>query len=90
MRTYVDVWTTPDGANRMEIATRLEGIGLRTIYGRHDWYFDWSTEEEFKGKMHEVHVALRGTAALYKTHTITDADAEDESGRVAEFMLPMR
>ena len=90
MRTYVDIWTAPDGADRVEVAAKLESIDLHSLAGRHDWYFDWSAEPDFKAMMSRVHKVLQGTKALYRTQTVS----EDQIGNVAErdaaFLLPMR
>jgi hypothetical protein len=88
MRTYIDLWFAADGEPLVVVVKRLEGIGLKTIIGAHDFYFDWREDREFKEKMTQIHVALKGTRAIYKTHTITEEEVLHEAVREASFVLP--
>ena len=89
MRTYIDIWNTAEGVERIEIARRMESIGMHTIAGRHDWYFDWSNDKEFKETVSKVHHVLKGSGVLYRTETLTDDQVAQRGERIAQFLLPV-
>ena len=88
MRTYLDLWFAAEGDELVAVVKKLEGIGLKTIIGQHDFYFDWREEKEFKERMGSIHKALRGSRALYRTHTITEEEVLHEAVMEASFVLP--
>ena len=90
MRTYLDLWFAADGDELVNVVKRLEDIGLKTIIGQHDFYFDWRDDKEFKERMGDVHKALRGSRALYRTHTITEEEVLHDAVKEASFVLPYR
>ena len=90
MRTYLDIWFAAEGDDLVTVVKKMEGVGLKTIIGPHDFYFDWREEKEFKAHMKDVHQALKSTKALYKTHTITEEEVLHEAVREASFVLPYR
>ncbi|HLF07558.1 MAG TPA: hypothetical protein VI893_10385 [Thermoplasmata archaeon] len=90
MRTYLDLWFASDGEELVSVVKRLEGVGLKTIIGIHDFYFDWRDDTEFKTQMGSIHKALKGTKTLYKTHTITEDEVLHEAVKEASFVLPYR
>jgi hypothetical protein len=88
MRTYVDTWQSSEGLGLMDIIDLMGKAGLRVIAGSHDFYFDWEDEAEFKARMSQVHRALAGSGVLYKTHTINNLEAREESVLEANWVLP--
>jgi hypothetical protein len=77
MRTYVDITFSSDGPSPIDLAERIrETLGLSFIVGSHDLTFEWSTAEEFRGRIEQVHDLLRDTGAYYRVQT-----AEEEPGR---------
>ncbi|HXY46487.1 MAG TPA: hypothetical protein VEK13_01125 [Thermoplasmata archaeon] len=71
MRSYIDLYFAPDSLAPTEVRDRVrEGTGLSFIRGPHDLMFDWTTEEEFRGKLLKVHDALKGTGVFYRVETV--------------------
>jgi hypothetical protein len=89
MRTYIDVWNAGEGVERIDIARRMESIGMRTIAGHHDWFFDWSQDKDFKEMLSKVHKALQGSGVFYRTETLSDEEVAERGERVAQFLLPV-
>ena len=88
MRTYVDVWQSSEGVDLLEVIRLMGNAGLRVIVGPHDFYFDWHHEAEFKEYMVKVHVGLKKSGIYYKTHTVSDEEAKEESVPEAVWVLP--
>ncbi|MGC2034353.1 MAG: hypothetical protein WA761_02770 [Thermoplasmata archaeon] len=77
MRTYIDITFSSDGPSPIDLAERIrETLGLSFIVGSHDLMFEWSSAEEFRGRIEQVHDLLRDTGAYYRVQT-----AEEEPGR---------
>jgi hypothetical protein len=88
MRTYVDTWQSSEGVGLMDVIELMGKAGLKVIAGPHDFYFDWSEEKEFKDRMHKVHKVLAKSGVYYKTHTVSDEEAHEESVLDALWVLP--
>jgi len=73
MRSYVDLYFTPDSTPPEEIAKRLfEIAGLSLIAGPHDLVFEWESEEEFYDRLSKVRAALKGTGVFYRVETVRE------------------
>ena len=84
MRSYVDLYFTPESVSPIEISDRLRRVaGLSFIMGPHDLAFEWANEGEFKARLSRIHEALRGTGVLYRVETVTE-----EPGFVAPVPWP--
>ena len=86
MRTYVDVTFNSDGVDPIEIVKDFEKLGLRPIRGVHDFCFDWSSDEDFRKKIKEIHEAMKGKIIQYRLNTVT----EEELISDANFVLSYR
>jgi hypothetical protein len=73
MRSYIDLYFTPGPILPVEISKRLmRTAGLSFIVGTHDLTFQWTTEEEFYGRLAKVHAALEGTGVSYRVETVIE------------------
>src|SRR5208282_26967 len=73
MRSYVDLYFTPESVSPLEISKRLLSIaGMSFIIGPHDLVFDWENEQDFQGRLGRVHDALKGTGVLYRIETVAE------------------
>ena len=88
MRTYVDTWQSSEGVDLMEVIKLMGKAGLKVIAGPHDFYFDWEQEADFKGRMAQVHRVLAKSGVFYKTHTVSEEEAIEESVLEALWVLP--
>lgn len=86
MRTYVDVTFNSDGINPIDIVKEFDKLGLKPVRGTHDFYFDWSSDEEFRKKVVEIHEMLKDKGIFYRLHTVT----EEELISDANFVLSYR
>jgi len=86
MRTYVDVTFNSDGINPIDIVKEFDKLSLKPVRGVHDFYFDWSSDEEFRKKILELHETLKGKNIFYRLHTVT----EEELISDANFVLSYR
>ncbi|MEM2869503.1 MAG: hypothetical protein QW379_03660 [Thermoplasmata archaeon] len=69
MRTYIDVTINPNSAGPSEVVHAMMKLGIKPIFGAHDFYIDWTTEEEFKSKFKEVHRVLQSLNISYRLQT---------------------
>jgi len=88
MRTYVDTWQSSEGVDLMEVIKLMGKVGLKVIAGPHDFYFDWGDEAEFKRRIAEVHHILAKSGVFYKTHTVSEEEANEVSDLEALWVLP--
>ncbi len=76
MRTYIDLYFSPEAVSPTEIGERIQkASGLSFIRGAHDLIFEWSTIDEFHEILGRVHTALAGTGVLYRVETVTEEPA---------------
>ncbi len=73
MHSYVDFYFSPDGASPIDVAERVrDRIGLVPIVGAHDLVFEWSTVEEFRRVLRQLHDAVQGTGTKYRIETVAE------------------
>ena len=73
MHTFIDLVFSPDGTSPLEISDRLRSHAhLSFIVGDHDLVFEWTSEEEFRSTLSQIHEALRGTGVTYRVHSTVD------------------
>jgi hypothetical protein len=79
MRTYIDITINPNSAGPSEVVQAMLKLGISPIFGPHDFYIDWSTEDEFKKKFKEVHRVLQGMNIAYRLQTYERPQEEARS-----------
>lgn len=79
MRTYIDIIFNPDSAGTAEVITALSKIGLKPIFGTHDFVIDWDTDKEFKEIFKKVENVLKSLKVSYRLQTFESS---------SEFVVP--
>lgn len=85
MRTYIDVTFHGDGVDPLSIAKDMETLGLKPIRGEHDFYFDWTTDEEFRKMVMKIHEIFKGKKISYRLKTLTEEELIAEANFVISY-----
>lgn len=85
MRTYIDVTFHGEGVDPISIVKDLEKIGLKPIRGKHDFYFDWTSDEDFRKKIMELYETLKGKRISYRLNTVSDEELISDANFVLSY-----
>lgn len=73
MRSFIDLYFSPEGVSPLEISDRLRSmVGLSFVVGSHDLAFEWDTVDQFRITLEKIHSALRGTGVRYRVETVVE------------------
>ena len=73
MKTYVEVFVTPDGEKASELTQKLHEIGMEPSFGEHDFVYNWKddvTISEVLSFVDRVQSKLSGSGTVLKFATI--------------------
>lgn len=73
MRTYLIVYFGTEGTRASEVASKLEKLGFKTVYGPYDFIYNWGdrmpSAQEILALGDKIVDALKGSGAVFNLDT---------------------